>query len=179
MEFLCSFLRRHFEKLVVVSRNGGCFLRLIISLSPCCSCKYYLKIVEFKIKFSDFFLYFAADDGIWWKGRSCAILFWKGGGKMLIVMYLFGSCCSLMLLNIAGFGIFTCLGNTVWTFNQSLLTDKMAVWRRLLFIQFQACPSPTPPPIFCAFALFSLVKVQIIMIALGRARKFVQKPPLS
>ena len=42
---------------MVVSPNVGCFLRLVISLSPCCSCKYYLKIVEFKIKFSDFFFF--------------------------------------------------------------------------------------------------------------------------
>ena len=63
MEFLRLFLRRHFEKPVVVSRNVGCFLRLTISLSPRCSCMYYLKLVEFKIKFSDFFLQMMAFDG--------------------------------------------------------------------------------------------------------------------
>ena len=157
MEFLRSFLRRHFEKPVVVSPNVGCFLRLVISLSPCCSCKYYLKIVEFKIKFSDFvFLYFAADDGIWWKGRSCPVLFWKGGGKMLIVMYLFGSCCSLMLLNIAGFSIFTCLGNTVWTFNQSYWLMKWMYEGVYYSVNSKSAHPPPPPPIFCAFVLFSL-----------------------
>ena len=42
---------------------------------------------------------------------------------------------------------------------------------------YQTCPTPPPPPHFLGIGPFFFVKVQIIMIALGGARKFVQKPP--
>ena len=41
---------------------------------------------------------------------------------------------------------------------------------------YQAWPSPPPPPHFLGVGPFFFVKMQIIMIALGGARKFVQKP---
>ena len=48
---------------MVVSRNVGCFLRLIISLSPCCSCKYYLKTENSLILFFFTLLQMMAFDG--------------------------------------------------------------------------------------------------------------------